>query len=169
VAGKILPAELGDAHSPNKEKRKEASLSVDVPKMPNSLVGGCMCGAVRYKISEAPVATGLCHCNRCRPQSGSAFSTIIIIKRSSFTIEGETTVFDDVGSSGQYVARRACTRCGSPLTTEADVTPDLMFVKAGGIDDNEWFHPMIELFVGRRRPWVDPVPGAQQFEGNPPI
>jgi len=25
-----------------------------------------------------------------------------------------------------------------------------MFVKAGGIDSNEWFHPVMELFVGRR-------------------
>lgn len=137
--------------------------------MSAGLTGGCMCGAVRYKVSETPVATGLCHCDRCRPQSGSAFSTIIIIKRSTFEIEGETAVFDDVGSSGLHVARRYCPRCGSPLTTEADVTPDLMFVKAGGIDRNEWFRPMLELFVGKRRPWVAPVPGAQQFEGNPPI
>jgi len=43
-----------------------------------------------------------------------------------------------------------------------------MFVKTGGIDANEWLHPMLELFVGRRRSWIAPVPGAQQFEGNPP-
>jgi hypothetical protein len=60
-------------------------------------------------------------------------------------------------------------RCGSPLTTEPDAAPDVMLVKAGGIDANEWFHPVMELFVGRRRPWVAPVPGAQQFEGNPPV
>ena len=128
-----------------------------------------MCGAVRYTIAEQPLATGLCHCNRCRPQSGSAFSTIIIINRSTFKLEGETMVFEDVGSSGLRVGRRSCARCGSPLTTEPDVTPDMMFVKAGGIDNNEWFRPMMELFVGRRRPWIAPVPGAQQFEGNPPI
>ena len=128
-----------------------------------------MCGAVRYRILEAPIAAGLCHCNRCWPQSESAFSTIIIVKRSTFAITGETAVFDDIGSSGLHVARRYCPRCGSPLTSEADVTPELMFVKGGGIDANEWFHPVMELFVGRRRPWVSPVPGAQQFEGNPPI
>ena len=137
--------------------------------MPSTLEGGCMCGAVRYKISATPMATGLCHCDRCRPQSGSAFSTIVIIRRSTFEITGETAAFDDVGSSGRRVARRYCRRCGSPLTTESEVTPDLMFVKAGGIDSNEWFRPMMELFVVRRRPWVAPVPDAQQFEGNPPI
>lgn len=138
------------------------------PEMPASLAGGCMCGAVRYRISATPIATGLGHCDRCRPQSGSAFSTVIIIRRSAFAIEGETTVFEDIGSSGLRVARRYCSHCGSPLTTEPDLTPDLMFVKAGGIDTNDWFRPMIELFVGRRRTWIAPVPDAQQFKGSPP-
>jgi hypothetical protein len=41
------------------------------------------------------------------------------------------------------------------------VTPDLMMVKVGGIDDNEWFRPTMELFVIRRRPWAEPVPEGQ--------
>jgi hypothetical protein len=104
-------------------------------------------------------------------KSGSAYSTVIIIGRSTIEIEGETAVFDDIGSSGLHVARRYCPRCGSPLTTEPDVTPDLMFVKAGGIDANEWFHPVMELFVGRRRPWVtrcrahSSSKAIRQFEG----
>jgi hypothetical protein len=141
----------------------------ETQQIPKALSGGCMCSAVRYRISAAPIASDLCHCNRCRPQSGSAFSTIIIIKRSTITIEGTTAVFEDTGSSGLHVARRYCPRCGSPLTTESDATPDMMFVKAGGLDSNDWFQPVMELFVSRRRPWVAPVPGAQQFEGNPPI
>jgi hypothetical protein len=144
-------------------------MSEKISPVPANLSGGCMCGAVRYSISEPPMAAGLCHCNRCRPQSGSAFSTVIIIKRPSLHLEGETAVFEDIGSSGLRVVRRYCPRCGSPLTTEPDVAPEVMFVKAGGSDSNEWFHPVMELFVGRRRPWVAPVPGAQQFEGNPPI
>jgi hypothetical protein len=111
----------------------------------------------------------LCHCDRCRPQFGSAFSTVIFIKRSTFRLEGETTVFEDVGASGKRVGRRCCARCESPLTTEPDVVPDLMMVKVGGIDNNEWFRPTMELFVTRRRPWVKPVPDAQQLDGNPPL
>ena len=50
-----------------------------------------------------------------------------------------------------------------------DLTPTLMFVKAGGIDFDEWFRPVMELFVGRRRPWMTLVTGAQQFDSNPPL
>ena len=49
------------------------------------------------------------------------------------------------------------------------MAPDVMFVKAGTIDNNQWFEPAIELFAPKRRIWVKPVPGAQQFETNPPL
>jgi hypothetical protein len=144
-------------------------MSDDAQQAPETLTGRCMCGAVTYKITEKPLVAGLCHCNRCRPQSGSAFSTVIFIHRSALTITGETAVFEDIGTSGLRVLRRYCPRCGSPLITEPDVTPELFMIKAGTLDSNEWFYPVWELFVGRRRPWVGPVPGAKQFDGNPDI
>jgi hypothetical protein len=109
-------------------------MSTDALQVPQTLAGRCMCGAVHYTISEKSLADGLCHCDRCRPQSGSAFSTVIFIHRSALTITGETAVFDDVGSSGLRVLRRYCPRCGSPLTTEPDLTPELFMVKAGTPD-----------------------------------
>ena len=60
--------------------------------------------AVRYNISAAPIAAGLCYRDRCRPQSGSAFSTVVI-RRSTIEIEGETAVFDDIGSRGFHRVR----------------------------------------------------------------
>ena len=47
--------------------------------------------------------------------------------------------------------------------------PTNVFEDIGGIDNNEWFQPAMELFVTRRRPGVSPVPGSLQFDGNPPI
>ncbi|MFZ0205209.1 MAG: GFA family protein, partial [Roseiarcus sp.] len=109
-------------------------MSDDAPQVPDTLTGRCMCGKVTYTISEKPLVDGLCHCNRCRPQSGTAFSTVIFIHRKALTITGETKVFDDVGTSGLRVLRRYCPNCGSPLTTEPDLTPDLFMVKAGTLD-----------------------------------
>ena len=66
-----------------------------------------MCGAVRYKVTSKPIAVALCHCNRCRPQSGTSFSMITFIERSGITLTGETAVFNDIGSSGLKVLRRS--------------------------------------------------------------
>ena len=144
-------------------------MSDDAPQVPDTLTGRCMCSAVTYKITENPMVDGLCHCNRCRPQSGSAFSTIIFIHRSAMTITGETAVFDDIGTSGLRVLRRYCPRCGSPLTTEPDLTPDLMMVKVGTLDSNEWFHPVWGAVCGPAQVLGQPGSRAKQFDGNPDI
>jgi hypothetical protein len=54
------------------------------------LTGQCMCSAVSYTISTKPIAVGLCHCNRCRPQSSSSFSTVVIVHRRGVALTGET-------------------------------------------------------------------------------
>jgi hypothetical protein len=35
------------------------------------LTGGCVCGAVRYRIDAMPFDAGYCHCTLCRRSSGS--------------------------------------------------------------------------------------------------
>ena len=37
----------------------------------------------------------------------------------------ENEVFDDIGTSGLRVLRRYCPSCGSPLTTEPELTPEI--------------------------------------------
>jgi hypothetical protein len=36
------------------------------------LTGGCLCGGVRYEVSEPLVVAGYCHCARCRRRTGAA-------------------------------------------------------------------------------------------------
>ena len=35
--------------------------------------GSCLCGGVRFEIAKAVGPFELCHCNRCRKVTGSAF------------------------------------------------------------------------------------------------
>jgi len=35
--------------------------------------GGCACGAVRYRLTAAPLIVHACHCRDCQKQTGSAF------------------------------------------------------------------------------------------------
>jgi hypothetical protein len=91
----------------------------------------------------------------------------MFVPRVAFEINGETAVFEDVGSSGLRSGWRYCPRCGSPLMTVADLTPTLFLVKAEGLDQTDWLRPTFEMFVGRRMKWMSAVPGAVQFEGNP--
>jgi len=37
------------------------------------LEGGCVCGAVRYRLTASPLIVHACHCRDCQTQTGSAF------------------------------------------------------------------------------------------------
>ena len=36
------------------------------------LTGGCLCGALRYEVSETPLAIYTCHCTDCQHLTSSA-------------------------------------------------------------------------------------------------
>jgi len=38
------------------------------------LEGGCLCGAVRYRVAALAGPVLLCHCGQCRKAQGSAFA-----------------------------------------------------------------------------------------------
>ena len=38
------------------------------------LTGGCLCGAVRFEVTEPLVSSGYCHCTRCQRRTGTAAS-----------------------------------------------------------------------------------------------
>lgn len=42
-----------------------------------TITGGCLCGAVRYRIEGDPLLTAVCHCRNCQRQAGSAMSVLI--------------------------------------------------------------------------------------------
>jgi hypothetical protein len=38
------------------------------------LTGGCSCGAIRYELTDLPLALYTCNCTDCQTASGSAFA-----------------------------------------------------------------------------------------------
>src|SRR3546814_11779416 len=62
-------------------------LSMDVRE------GGCLCGAVRYRIRAAPRAVVICHCTHCQRASGSALSVNLLLEEGDYDQHGETKFF----------------------------------------------------------------------------
>jgi len=38
------------------------------------LMGSCLCGQVRFEVTEPPVSASYCHCTRCQKRTGAAAS-----------------------------------------------------------------------------------------------
>jgi hypothetical protein len=116
--------------------------------------GGCLCGQIRYKSDVEPLMVALCHCKNCQRQSGSAYSTNIIIPKGEFTIEGELTLYVDTGDSGHAVHRYFCQNCGSAIVSESDVLDTVSILKVGTLDDTSWVTPTMEIYCDSAQEWT---------------
>jgi hypothetical protein len=131
------------------------------------IIGGCLCGKVRYTTDTAPVVTAICHCKNCQKQSGAAFSVVVGIPKDSLKVAGSLKTFKDTSDDGRPVYRRFCSECGSPILTDETTMPSISFIKAGSLDDTSWLKPTIQIFCDSAQPWVPLPDGAQKFARMP--
>tara|TARA_R110002074_G_scaffold145034_1_gene293237 strand:+ start:99787 stop:100203 length:417 start_codon:yes stop_codon:yes gene_type:complete len=135
----------------------------------NNQTGQCLCGSMHYEISADPVMLANCHCTHCQKASGSAFSSNTVVPAEAFKITGDTlTTYLDHGDSGLELRRYFCSRCGSPLYTEADAMPGLTIVKAGTLDDTSSYKPTADIWCASKMDWLKQGVETAEFEQMPP-
>src|SRR5918911_4953209 len=105
-----------------------------MPDLP--ITGHCLCGGVRYEISEPLENAGYCHCTRCQRRTGTAASAQARIPRGALTITkgDELIAAYDPGDGG--FEKLFCSRCGSALFSRSSEDPGLMSVRLGGLDSD---------------------------------
>lgn len=123
--------------------------------------GGCLCGQVRYSANAEPAFLAVCHCKNCQKQAGTAFSVVIGIPKPAMSISGQLKTYHDRGDSGQPVLRNFCPECGSPITSDVGVMPELTFIKAGTLDDTSWLDPKMHVYCESAQRWT-PIPETSQ-------
>ena len=118
------------------------------------MTGGCLCGGVRFVVTEPPNKVGTCHCRRCQRWSGSAFSVGVRFRKSAvqFT-NGEPKVY----RSSSIMERGFCTGCGSPFIywylVEVMHSEDV-WISLGTFDNPEQFKPTYHYAVETEMTWL---------------
>ena len=97
--------------------------------------GGCLCGAVRFRLTGPPHEVDYCHCASCRKHTGAPVSVFLNCKQDvvEFT-KGERALYE----SSPGVRRGFCVRCGSTLTYEVG---DEIHIHIGAMERPEDFPP----------------------------
>ena len=133
--------------------------------MARRVTGGCLCGGVRYEYEGELGSAGYCHCSDCRRISGSAFGVSVAAAAAEFRIvKGAPRAFTKAGDSGRPVTRYFCPDCGSPLYTLPPLHPDMVFIKAGSLDDPRLVAPNREAWTASRVSWAEIAPGLTRYE-----
>jgi hypothetical protein len=117
---------------------------------PSFAEGGCLCGAVRYRVEGAPMSSSVCHCRSCRLASGApAVGWIVFRADHVHFLQGHPAS----RHSSPQVVRSFCPRCGTPLTYRHDDDPGAIELTSATLDHPELFPPAREIWLEHRIAW----------------
>jgi hypothetical protein len=120
------------------------------------ILGGCLCGGVRFEIARAVGPFELCHCTRCRKASGSAFVPWLGVRREDFRLlQGEELIRRyeaPLRDEPPPYRTSFCGRCGSPLP-DPKSEARWFEVHAGVLDDDPGLRPERHILVEAKSPW----------------
>jgi hypothetical protein len=131
--------------------------------------GGCLCGAVRYRVTGHPYNLTHCHCTLCRRAAGAPFVTWFSVANNGFRlVRGEPVRY----RSSAKAVRGFCGHCGTQLTFQHDDTPGEVDITMCTLDDPNVLTPEDHIFTRSRLRWVvlgDGLPehAAARAPGHP--
>lgn len=127
--------------------------------------GGCLCGAVRLRVSGPLRPVVACHCGQCRRLSGN-YVAATSAPRDAVAVEGAVTWF----ASSETARRGFCPVCGSNLLWDGPGAN--LAIMAGAFDagvlDARGVRLAGHIFCAGRGAWYDLPDHERQAPGRDP-
>ena len=133
-----------------------------------SVTGKCLCGAVRWESSEDPIVTRVCWCRDCQYLGAGSGTVNACFRTTAFKLIGDTTDFVSVSDSGNQMHRKFCAVCGTPLSSEAEARPHLVFVRVGTFDQPNVVSPAMSIWTSSAPRWARIDKELPRVEKQPP-
>ncbi len=132
----------------------------------NPTTGQCLCGAVKFRISGEFESFFLCHCSRCRKDSGSAHSANLFSSTAKLIwISGEVKI-KTFRLPGSRHMKSFCATCGSALPVSQPEV-GLLVVPAGSLDSPIDIRPNAHICCSSRADWDNDLTSIPRIDGLP--
>lgn len=132
------------------------------------LEGGCLCGAVRYRVTAVPVDSSYCHCRMCQRRSGAPAVATVDIPVGGFEIvQGAPAAYQ----SSAAAHRVFCRDCGTELYFALIDDPPSLSLNIGTLDDPEAVRPLKHIWTSSRLSWfeiADDLPRHAEYAPEDP-
>ena len=126
------------------------------------LLGGCLCGAVRYSARGPVTRVNHCHCSQCRRTSGAVAATWAKVPLAGFAVvAGRPASY----RSSDFATRAFCAVCGSTLFWQRD-NADAIDLAVGSLDDAAGLEATRHYFVEGRLAGFSLDPHVPEFPGT---
>ncbi len=117
--------------------------------------GSCSCGAVKFRLTAAPMFVHCCHCTDCQRQTGSAFVLNALIEADRVKLlQGGTRSYPQPTESGRPHVIQRCFDCGTALWSNYGGREQVRFVRIGTLDEARALPPDVHIYTRSKQPWV---------------
>jgi hypothetical protein len=129
--------------------------------------GSCLCGGVRFELSEPFDAVVHCHCTSCKKLSGGGGTTSGRIATDAIRIlEGRELLRTFQPEDGK--AKTFCSVCGSNVFGAGWPESEASAVRLAALDGIPDRRPQAHIFVRSVAPWETlPEDGLPRFDTRP--
>jgi hypothetical protein len=117
----------------------------------DALLGGCLCGSLRYSARGEPVDAAYCHCRICQRSSGAPVLAWASFPKESFAYT--------LGSPASYrsspgAVREFCPKCGTQIAFRGDGAATVDF-NVASLDEPAALPPEYHIWTDSRIPWFE--------------
>lgn len=131
------------------------------------IVGGCLCGGVRYEYDGALEEISLCHCSQCRKAQGSAYVAVSPVRTALLRFVSGGELLREYRAV-PHKARVFCARCGSPIYSARDDLPEVRRLRLGTVETPFECSRAYHIHVASKAPWERLADDLPQYpEGLP--
>lgn len=130
--------------------------------------GSCLCGRLSYAVDGALESFYLCHCRRCRKDTGSAHASNLFSTTAKLHWLSATDGIQTYNLPGTRHSRIFCHSCGSALPS-LQLEGKLLVVPAGSLDTEVTVSPTAHIFCDSRASWEDELSQARRFAELPDL
>jgi len=128
------------------------------------LEGRCICGQVKYQITDEPLFTQACHCKDCKVLTGSSYVVNTSVLENTLVVEGEVSTTKLTAGSGAASRAFFCAKCGTYIYTDYDSAVGRLNVRTKTLEDSDKFPPQVHIFIKDKDPWLNLSEDVNCFE-----
>jgi hypothetical protein len=130
--------------------------------------GSCLCGGVRFEVTEPFMTVTYCHCASCKKLSGGAGTVNGRTRREAIRVlEGRELLRTFQPDEG--TAKTFCSVCGSNVFGGGWPESETASVRISAVDSPFDRRPERHIFLRSVAPWETlPDDGAERFDVRPP-
>ncbi|MFC1750194.1 GFA family protein [Pseudomonadota bacterium] len=115
--------------------------------------GSCLCGGVKYEISDGLGDITHCHCPTCRKAHGAAFSSVAAVDIENFKFTSGKDLLKSYESSPGKT-RHFCSNCGSQIYAHR-AAQNHYILRLGTLDDAPLMKTKEHIWISQKAAWYD--------------